>query len=117
MSDDKSLLIKTPYDDKFGDLLGGHDTLCGRNDRWVQKRIYQLERIDRNKEQQQELENKRVEFGLTRTGTKKPKVCWTFVHNGQCHHKVISQEKGNVYDGMWHPGADEAAYLKKKSTE
>lgn len=118
MSEDKSLLIKTPYDDGFADLFNGRDSLFGRNDRWIKKRIYQLERVQRNKEQQQELESKRVELGLTRSGTKKPKVCWRFVHNnGVCEHGVRVRETGNVYGGQWHPGVKEAAYLKEKTAE
>ena len=116
MSEDKSLLIKTPYDDPLTDFMNGTCSLFGRNDRWIKKRIYQLERVRRNKEQQEELESKRVELGLTRTGSKKPKVCWRFVHNnGVCEHGARVREMGDVYGGRWHPGADEAAYLKAKT--
>ena len=118
MSEDKSLLIKTPYDDEFEDLFNGKMFVAGRDDRWIKKRIYQLERVRRNKEQQEELESKRVELGLTRTGSKKPKVCWRFVHNnGICEHGALVREMGDVYGGRWHPGIKEAAYLKEKTAE
>ncbi len=116
MSDDESYLIKTPYDDEFTDNMNGTSSICGRNDRWIKKRIYQLERVERNEEQQQELEDKRVELGLTRTGTKKPKVCWSFVHNGRCDHGWAAKKDGDVRGGHWHPGEKEAAYLKEKTS-
>ena len=115
MSEDKSLLIKTPFDDEFEDMFNGKFTSHGRDDRWIKKRIYQLERVRRNAEQQQELEDKRVELGFTRTGTKKPKVCWEFVHDGHCVHGWTAKEDGDVCGGRWHPGKKEAAYLKQKT--
>jgi len=115
MSEDNSYLIKTPYDDDFHDLFNGLDSISGRNDRWIKKRMYQLVRVKRNTEQQQELEKHRVEMGLTREGGKKPRCCWTFIHNGECNHHASAMEYGDVIGARWHPGVKEAAYLKEKT--
>ena len=114
MSKDNSLLVKTPYDDDIDDMFNGLDSVHGRNDRWIQKRIYQLEHVERDAAPQQELEDKRVEFGLTATGRQKPRVCWDFVRVGKCTHGWIAGEDGGVHGGIWHPGKKEAVYLKGK---
>jgi hypothetical protein len=113
MSEDKSLLIKTPYDDPLTDHMNGTCSIHGRNDQWIQKRIYQLERVKCNEKQQQELEAKRVEFGLTREGNKKPRCCWTFINHGTCNHNASPMEYGDVIGARWHPGKEEAEYLKQ----
>ncbi len=102
-------------DDVLGDLMHGMNNLFGRNDKWLTKRISHLEKIEnRTTKEQQELENKRVEMGFTRSGKKKPKTCWAFVKQGHCHHNVSPAKDGFVHGQNWHPGFEEAAYLKQK---
>ncbi len=115
MSEDKSLLIKTPYDDPLTDHMNGLDIVYGRNDRWLKKRIYQLERVICNPEQQRELEKSRVEMGNTREGGKKPRCCWTFINHGECNHNASPMEYGDVIGARWHPGEKERSYLKETS--
>ncbi len=117
MSEDKSLLIKTPYDDPLTDHMNGLCSLFGRNDRWLKKRIYQLERVKRTTDQQQELEKNRVEMGMTREGGKKPRCCWTFIHHGECNHNVKTMQYGDVFGARWHPGEKERIYLKEKTKD
>lgn len=108
---DASYQIPTPYDHKFYDSHNGFDVFDGTNIRWVKKRIYQLEHVDRNKEQQKELEEKRVEIGLTRSGEKKPGVCWDYVSFQRCKH-MNHQTEGEVMGGRWHPGPEERRHLQ-----
>jgi hypothetical protein len=117
MSEDNSTLIKTPYDDPFLDLFNGKLNIYGRNDQWLKKRIYQLERVECTPEQQRELEKNRVEMGMTREGNKKPRCCWAFIHHGQCNHNASAMEYGDVIGARWHPGEKEAAYLKEKTSK
>ena len=108
---DTSYQVPTPYDHEFYDSHNGKDMIEGTNVRWVKKRIYQLEHVERSEEQQKELEAKRVEIGLTRSGDKKPGVCWDYVSFQKCKH-TSHQTEGEIMGGRWHPGPQEREYLQ-----
>ena len=111
---DNSYQVPTPFDDKYLDgvkMLTHGKLYCGTDLRWNKKRIYQLEHVDRNDEQQKELEALRVEIGLTRSGEKKPGVCWDYVSFGRCQH-TSSQTFGDVLGGRWHPDSKERLHLQ-----
>jgi hypothetical protein len=114
IGEDSSYGVKTPYDQAWMDAHNGLDCFFGTNVRWIKKRIYQLERVDCNNHQQQELESKRVEIGLTRSGEKKPGVCWNYIEYGCCEH-VSHVTDGQVLGGRWHPAQPEYEYLKGKA--
>ena len=108
---DISYQVPTPFDHQFYDSHHGLDVFEGTNLRWIKKRIFQLEHIERNEEQQKELEAKRVEIGLTRSGDKKPGVCWDFVSFQKCKH-TSHQTDGEIIGGRWHPGPQEREHLQ-----
>jgi len=111
-----SLGVEFDFNDEMVLMMGAWGNHVGRNDRYLKLRIKQLEAKERTADEQSELEKHRVEFGMTREGGKKPKVCWHFVHNGRCEHGFKMKEAGGVRGGRWHPGIEEATYLKKKTS-
>ena len=103
-------------DDSFYDLFNGKYNFHGRDDRWLTKKINELENLNiLTIDQQEELESARVEMGMTNEGNKKPPVCWDYVNNnGCCKHTKFRQAKGFIKSNRWHPGTEELQYLKNK---
>jgi hypothetical protein len=102
---------QTELDDEMNEMTNGLCQISGRNDRWLNKKIVELEsRPSLSVAEQKDLEKKRVEMGRTRSGAKKPRVDWAYVH-----HSSEYEETGRIVNGLWRPGKDEANYLKNKS--
>jgi hypothetical protein len=92
-------------------MFGTMGTISGRNDRFLNKKISEMEkRSNLNADEQSQLGKYRVEMGLTRGGAKKPKVDWDYVSSNG------NREFGQVLNGLWQPGREEAAYLRRKNT-
>ena len=109
--------IKTPYDNEFYDMMNGLDCISGTNTRWLNKRIYQLEKLPKlSQDQLKELQNAYSQLGKIPGGKKKPKVCWDFVNNGTCSHGEIVTTNGPICVGKrYHPAPEEAEYLRKNN--
>ena len=109
--------IRTPYDDDFLDGMNGLDSICGTNTRWLNKRIYQLEKLPKlNSKLRKELQNAYSQLGRMPGGNKKPKTCWDFVNKGICIHGNVNTKNGGISVGnRWHPDPEECDYLKKRN--
>jgi len=92
-------------------MFGTMGTISGRNDRFLNKKISEMEkRSNLNADEQSQLGKYRVEMGLTRDGAKKTQGGLGLrVFNG-------NREFGQVLNGLWQPGREEAAYLRRKNT-
>jgi len=92
-------------------MFGSMGTISGRNDRFLNKKISEMEsRSHLNANEQEQLGKYRVEMGRTRSGAKKPKVDWNYVRSNG------NREYGQVVNGLWQPGREEAEYLRRKNT-
>ena len=93
------------------DMFGSMGNISGRNDRFLNKKILELEyrSVALSEDEQTQLERYRVEMGRTRSGAKKPKVDWNYVASNGNH------EYGRVVNGLWQPGKEEAEYLRRKN--
>jgi len=93
------------------EMFGNKGTISGRNDRFLNKKISEMEkRSNLNADEQNQLEKYRVEMGRTHSGMKKPKVDWNYVSSN------VNREYGQVVNGLWQPGREEAEYLRRKNT-
>ena len=94
------------------EMFGNKGTISGRNDRFLNKKISELEKrsVALSEEEENQLGKYRVEMGRTRSGMKKPKVDWNYVSSKG------NREYGQVVNGLWQPGREEAEYLRRKNT-
>jgi hypothetical protein len=73
----------------FYNHFNGKDCIFGTNTSWLNKEIDRLKaKPFLTKEESETLTRAYAELGRDTVGNKKPKTCWTYVHNNYCSHKT-----------------------------
>lgn len=101
----------------FYSLFNGKENIVGTNVNWIRKQISILtEKGNLTADEEKQLVKYRLELGLTPEGSRKPKVCWQYVHQTRCEHAGDNESASNrVIASKWHPGEEERIYLKNKN--